>query len=151
MSTSRSVKPTPLSEFGSGPDDSVLKLKMEEKRTILSVSELNRKARLTLENGIGEVWVEGEISRLTRHSSGHWYFTLKDEAAAISCAMFKQNNLSVLFKPEDGLKVRVLGQTSLYEARGNYQLLARQRAEDVYDWSGIVENFLELFRLSVAS
>ncbi len=56
---------------------------MEEKRNILSVTELNRAARLTLENGIGEVWVEGEISRLTQHSSGHWYFTLKDEAAAV--------------------------------------------------------------------
>ncbi|QHI68172.1 exodeoxyribonuclease VII large subunit [Tichowtungia aerotolerans] len=98
---------------------------MDEKRTILSVAELNRKARLTLENAIGEVWVEGEISRLTRHASGHWYFTLKDEAAAVSCAMFKQNNMMVLFEPKDGVKVRVLGQTSLYEARGSYQLIVR--------------------------
>ncbi|MBC8206687.1 MAG: exodeoxyribonuclease VII large subunit [Kiritimatiellales bacterium] len=98
---------------------------MEEKRKILSVTELNRTARLTLENGIGEVWVEGEISRLTRHASGHWYFTLKDEAAAVSCAMFKQNNISILFEPKDGVKVRVLGQASLYEARGNYQLIVR--------------------------
>ncbi len=102
---------------------------MEEKRTILSVTELNRKARLTLENGIGEVWVEGEISRLTRHASGHWYFTLKDETAAVSCAMFKQNNSLVLFDPKDGVKVRVLGQTSLYEARGNYQLIVRSMEE----------------------
>jgi exonuclease VII large subunit len=102
---------------------------MEEKRTILTVAELNRKARLTLENSIGEVWVEGEISRLTRHSSGHWYFTLKDEAAAVSCAMFKQNNMMVLFEPKDGVKVRVLGQTSLYEARGNYQLIVRSMEE----------------------
>ena len=98
---------------------------MEEKRTILSVAELNRKARGVLENRIGDVWVEGEISRLTRHASGHWYFTLKDEAAAVSCAMFKQNNRLVLFEPKDGVKVRVLGQTSLYEARGNYQLIVR--------------------------
>ena len=102
---------------------------MTEKRTILSVTELNRKARLTLENAIGEVWVEGEISRLTRHASGHWYFTLKDEAAAVSCAMFKQNNSMVLFEPKDGIKVRVLGQTSLYEARGSYQLIARAMEE----------------------
>jgi exodeoxyribonuclease VII large subunit len=98
---------------------------MEEKRTILSVTELNRKARLTLENAIGEVWVEGEISRLARHASGHWYFTLKDEAAAVSCAMFKQNNSMVLFEPRDGVKVRVLAQASLYEARGSYQLIVR--------------------------
>ncbi|MBI9020513.1 MAG: exodeoxyribonuclease VII large subunit [Verrucomicrobia bacterium] len=102
---------------------------MDEKRKIYSVAELNRAARLTLENGIGEVWVEGEISRLTRHASGHWYFTLKDEAAAVSCAMFKQNNASVTFAPKDGLKVRVLGQASLYEPRGNYQLIARQMEE----------------------
>lgn len=102
---------------------------MEEKRKIYSVAELNRAARFTLENGIGEVWVEGEISRLTRHASGHWYFTLKDAEAAVSCAIFKQNNASVLFEPKDGLKVRVLGQTSLYEPRGSYQLIIRKMEE----------------------
>lgn len=102
---------------------------MEETRKIYSVAELNRVARYTLENGIGEVWVEGEISRLTRQSSGHWYFTLKDEAAAVSCAMFKQNNASVVFEPKDGLKVRVFGQASLYEPRGSYQLIIRKMEE----------------------
>jgi exonuclease VII large subunit len=102
---------------------------MEEKRKIYSVAELNRAARFTLENGIGEVWVEGELSRMTRQTSGHWYFTLKDEAAAVSCAMFKQNNASVIFAPKDGLKVRVLGQASLYEPRGSYQLIVRQMEE----------------------
>ena len=102
---------------------------MEEKRKIYSVAELNRTARFTLENGIGEVWVEGEISRLTRHASGHWYFTLKDAEAAVSCAIFKQNNVSVLFEPKDGLKVRVLGQASLYEPRGSYQLIIRKMEE----------------------
>jgi exodeoxyribonuclease VII large subunit len=102
---------------------------MEETRKIYSVAELNRAARYTLENGIGEVWVEGEISRLTRQSSGHWYFTLKDEAAAVSCAMFKQNNTTVVFEPKDGLKVRVFGQASLYEPRGSYQLIIRKMEE----------------------
>ena len=102
---------------------------MKPERKIYSVAELNRTARLTLENGIGEVWVEGEISRLTRHASGHWYFTLKDEAAAVSCAMFRQNNSMVLFEPKDGINVRVLGQASLYEARGNYQLIVRSMEE----------------------
>ncbi len=102
---------------------------MDEKRKIYSVAELNRAARLTLENGIGEVWVEGEISRLTQHASGHWYFTLKDEAAAVSCAMFKQNNAMVLFHPKDGIKVRVFGQASLYEARGSYQLIVHKMEE----------------------
>ncbi|MFA7256873.1 MAG: exodeoxyribonuclease VII large subunit [Kiritimatiellales bacterium] len=102
---------------------------MDENRKIYSVAELNRAARFTLENGIGEVWVEGEISRMTRQSSGHWYFTLKDEAAAVSCAMFKQNNTSVIFAPKDGLKVRVFGQASLYEPRGSYQLIIRKMEE----------------------
>lgn len=102
---------------------------MEEKRKIYSVAELNRAARFTLENSIGEVWVEGEISRLTRHASGHWYFTLKDAEAAVSCAIFKQNNTSVIFVPKDGLKVRVLGQASLYEPRGSYQLIIRKMEE----------------------
>lgn len=102
---------------------------MEEKRKIYSVAELNRTARFTLENGIGEVWVEGEISRLTRHASGHWYFTLKDAEASVSCAMFKQNNASATFTPKDGFKVRVLGQASLYEPRGSYQLIIRKMEE----------------------
>jgi exonuclease VII large subunit len=102
---------------------------MDDKRKIYSVAELNRAARFTLENGIGEVWVEGEISRMTHQSSGHWYFTLKDEAAAVSCAMFKQNNASVVFAPKDGLKVRVLAQASLYEPRGSYQLIIRKMEE----------------------
>jgi len=102
---------------------------MEEKRKIYSVAELNRAARFTLENGIGEVWVEGEISRLTRHASGHWYFTLKDAEASVSCAMFKQNNAASTFTPKDGLKVRVLGQASLYEPRGSYQLIIHKMEE----------------------
>jgi len=102
---------------------------MDEKRKIYSVTELNRAARFTLENGIGEVWVEGEISRMVRQSSGHWYFTLKDEAAAVSCAMFKQNNAAIAFPPKDGLKVRVLGQASLYEPRGSYQLIVKKMEE----------------------
>jgi exodeoxyribonuclease VII large subunit len=102
---------------------------MNEKRKIYSVAELNRAARFTLENGIGEVWVEGEISRMTRQASGHWYFTLKDEAAAVSCAMFKQNNATVLFVPKDGLKVRLLAQASLYEPRGSYQLIVKKMEE----------------------
>ncbi|HNX53167.1 MAG TPA: exodeoxyribonuclease VII large subunit [Pontiellaceae bacterium] len=102
---------------------------MDDKRKIYSVTELNRTARFALENGIGEVWVEGEISRLTRHASGHWYFTLKDADASVACAMFKQNNAAATFAPKDGLQVRVLGQASLYEPRGSYQLIIRKIEE----------------------
>ncbi len=99
---------------------------VNSERKIYSVAELNRAARFTLENALGEVWVEGEVSRLTRHSSGHWYFTLKDSAAAVACAMFKQHTAGVLFAAADGIKVRVLAQASLYEARGSYQLIVRK-------------------------
>jgi exodeoxyribonuclease VII large subunit len=102
---------------------------VEEKRKIYSVGELNRVVKNILERGVGDVWVEGEISRLTRHSSGHWYFTLKDETASVSCAMFKPNNAAVPFEPKDGVKVRVFGQTSLYEPSGKYQMIVRTMEE----------------------
>jgi exodeoxyribonuclease VII large subunit len=102
---------------------------MEEKRKIYSVAELNRAARFTLENGIGKVWVEGELSRLTLHANGHWYFTLKDEKAAVACTMFKSDNMTVTFAAKDGLKVRVLGQAGLYETRGTYQLTVQKMEE----------------------
>lgn len=102
---------------------------MANERHIWSVAELNRRARHVLEDELGACWVEGEISRLTRHASGHWYFTLKDEKAAVSCAMFKANNLKVAFAPKDGMKVQVYAQASLYEARGSYQLIVTQMDE----------------------
>ena len=102
---------------------------MEEKRKIYSVAELNRAARFTLENGIGKVWVEGELSRLTLHANGHWYFTLKDEKAAVACTMFKSDNATVTFAAKDGLKVRVFGQAGLYETRGTYQLTVQKMEE----------------------
>lgn len=102
---------------------------MDDNRKIYSVTELNRAARFTLENSLGEVWVEGELSRVIRQASGHWYFTIKDNASAAACAMFKQNNAAVLFEPKDGLNVRILAQASLYEPRGNYQLIVRKMEE----------------------
>ena len=102
---------------------------MGEKRNILTVEEVNRRARMALEGGIGEVWVEGELSRLTRHASGHWYFVLKDERAAVDCAMFSRDNARVAFRPADGLKVRLFGRPSVYEATGRYQLIASKMEE----------------------
>ena len=92
----------------------------------LTVSELNRRARLALENGIGLVWVTGEISRATLAASGHWYFTLKDESAAVDCAMFKGRAQLLDFRPENGLKVEVRARVTVYEARGAYQLSVEQ-------------------------
>lgn len=108
---------------------SELRSKMTSKRQIYSVADVNRKARMVLEGGIGELWVEGELSRVTIHSSGHWYFTLKDEQAAVSCAMFRNDNARVAFKPKDGLKVQMFARPSLYEANGRYQLIASEMEE----------------------
>ena len=91
---------------------------------IYSPSELNHEARIHLEAGFGRVWVEGEISNLSLPSSGHMYFSLKDAKAQISCALFRSNTYGIGFKPENGMLVRARGRVSLYEARGNYQLIA---------------------------
>lgn len=89
---------------------------------ILSVSDLNRLARLTLERGLTQVWVAGEISNLTRAASGHWYFTLKDSQAAVRCAMFRNRNQLLDWVPQNGLRVEVRAQATLYEPRGEFQL-----------------------------
>jgi exodeoxyribonuclease VII large subunit len=92
-------------------------------RTALTVSELTAQIKIHVENRFVDVWVEGEISNFKRHSSGHWYFSLKDEGATVRCASFRMQNRLIRFTPEDGLSVRVRGRISLYEARGEYQLI----------------------------
>lgn len=96
---------------------------METTKRIFSVSELNTKAKLILEQEIGLVWLEAEISNLSRPASGHWYFSLKDKKSQIRCAFFKNRNRLLDFTPEDGQQLRVRGRISLYEARGDYQLI----------------------------
>jgi exodeoxyribonuclease VII large subunit len=91
---------------------------------VYSVSRLNREARLLLEQRLAVVWVEGELSNFTQHSSGHWYFSLKDRNAQIRCAMFHKSNVGVDFTPRAGQHVLARGRVSLYEARGDYQLIA---------------------------
>jgi len=92
----------------------------------LTVTEINRRSRQLLENQFGLVWVVGEISRATLASSGHWYFVLKDEGAAIDCAMFRGRAQHLDFRPENGLKVEVRARVTLYEPRGAYQLAVEQ-------------------------
>ena len=92
-------------------------------RAVYSVSRLNREVRSLLESGLGTLWVEGEISNLARPASGHWYFSLKDRDAQIRCAMFRQRNLLSRFAPREGQLVVAFGRVSLYEPRGDYQLL----------------------------
>ena len=91
---------------------------------MLSVSELNEQAKSLLETTFDYVEVKGEISRLTKHSSGHWYFTLKDEKAAVSAVMYKMNNAKLKFDVTDAMKVVIYGKVSLYTLSGSYQLVA---------------------------
>jgi exodeoxyribonuclease VII large subunit len=92
-------------------------------RDVYSVSRLNREVRVLLERGFGSLWIEAEISNFSRPSSGHWYFSLKDAAAQVRCAMFRQRNMLARFTPRDGQKVLVRARIGLYEPRGEYQLL----------------------------
>jgi exodeoxyribonuclease VII large subunit len=101
----------------------------ETGRNVFSVSRLNREVRLLLEKGLGVVWVEGELSNFSAPSSGHWYFSLKDRDAQLRCAMFRMKNAGVGFKPKDGQQVLVRGRISLYEPRGEYQLIAEHLEE----------------------
>ena len=80
----------------------------------LSVSEVNRRARALLEQGIGEVWVEGELSGVSRPASGHVYFTLKDSSAQLRCALFRNRARFVAAPMRDGDRVRVRGRVSLF-------------------------------------
>jgi exodeoxyribonuclease VII large subunit len=97
---------------------------------ILSVTDLNRRARQLLEIQFSMVWVRGEISNLSTPSSGHSYFTLKDNKAQIRCAMFKGNNSLLRFKPEHGMQIIARGRVSLYEGRGDYQLIIENMSVD---------------------
>ncbi|MCB0286440.1 MAG: exodeoxyribonuclease VII large subunit [Calditrichaeota bacterium] len=91
-----------------------------------SVSQLTRDIKSVLEQSFPRLWVEGEISNYKRHSSGHIYFTLKDESAQISCAMWKFRAAQLAFLPQDGIKVLVEGDVQVYERSGNYQLIIQQ-------------------------
>ncbi|HEY4968667.1 MAG TPA: exodeoxyribonuclease VII large subunit [Steroidobacteraceae bacterium] len=92
-------------------------------RDIYSVSRLNREVRVLLERGFGSLWLEAEISNFAKPSSGHWYFSLKDAAAQVRCAMFRQRNMLCAFTARDGQKVLVRARIGLYEPRGEYQLI----------------------------
>ncbi|HXT63894.1 MAG TPA: exodeoxyribonuclease VII large subunit [Pyrinomonadaceae bacterium] len=95
----------------------------DSERQPLSVSELTLKIRDTLEKSFATVWVEGEISNFRQHTSGHWYFTLKDESAQLKAACYRSANQRIRFRLEDGLQVRARGRLSVYEQQGAYQLV----------------------------
>ena len=91
--------------------------------SIYTVSRLNQSVRLLLEREMGQVWISGEISNFSQPSSGHWYFTLKDDNAQVRCAMFRNSNRRVTFRPQHEQQVLVRANITLYEPRGDYQII----------------------------
>ncbi|WP_444889720.1 exodeoxyribonuclease VII large subunit [Microbulbifer sp. DLAB2-AA] len=99
------------------------------KRSVLSVSDLNREVKQLLEGSIPLLWISGEISNFTVPSSGHWYFSLKDARAQVRCAMFRGRNRSIAFRPQNGREVLIRARVSLYEGRGEFQLIVEHMEE----------------------
>lgn len=97
---------------------------------IFTVSRLNQTVRLLLEKEMGQVWICGEISNFSQPSSGHWYFTLKDTTAQVRCAMFRNSNNRVTFRPQNGQQVVVRANMTLYEPRGDYQIIVESMQPD---------------------
>lgn len=115
---------------------------------VYSVSRLLRETRAVLEGSFPLLWVEGEISNLSRPGSGHLYFTLKDEAAQVRCAMFRGRGQHLGFRPENGAHVRVRARISLYEARGDLQLIV-EHMEDA--GLGALQRAFELLKHKLAA
>ncbi len=112
----------------SSPDFSGLEAAAAQ-RTVFTVARLNKEVRTLLERGLGVVWVEGELSNLSQPASGHWYFSLKDREAQVRCAMFRMRNAAIGFTPKAGQQVLARGRVSLYEPRGDYQLIVEHLEE----------------------
>ena len=119
-----------------------------QNKNIYSVSSLNRAAKSLLETGLGVIWLSGEISNLTIAVSGHWYFTLKDHSAQVRCAMFKGNNRHSGFTPTHGQQLLVRGKLSLYEARGDYQLIIDSMAPE---GDGLLKQQFEALKCQLAA
>lgn len=101
-------------------------LELDDTRRVFTVSELTRLVKQTLEDEVGRVWVEGEITNFRRQSSGHCYFTLKDERAQLSAVLFAGSQRGLTFQLADGLSVRAFGELTVFEPRGQYQLIVRR-------------------------
>ncbi|CDG21132.1 Exodeoxyribonuclease 7 large subunit [Xenorhabdus poinarii G6] len=115
---------------------------------IFSVSRLNQTVRQLLELEMGRIWLSAEMSNFSQPSSGHWYFTLKDERAQIRAAMFRNHNLRATFRPQNGQQVLVRAQITLYEPRGDYQLIVEhiQPAGE-----GLLQQQFELLKQKLAT
>ncbi|WP_028112184.1 exodeoxyribonuclease VII large subunit [Ferrimonas kyonanensis] len=115
---------------------------------VLTVSALNRQLKAAVEQQWNRIWLSGEISNLATPSSGHWYFTLKDDRSQLRCAMFRGRNNRVTFRPENGMQVLVRASVTLYEPRGDLQLLvdAMQPAGD-----GLLKQQFEQLKMRLAA
>jgi exodeoxyribonuclease VII large subunit len=98
-------------------------------RDMYTVSRLNKEVRLLLESGLPLLWLEGEISNFAAPASGHWYFSLKDSQAQVRCAMWRQRNSALKFRPKEGMLVIARARVGLYEPRGEYQLIIEHLEE----------------------
>ena len=98
-------------------------------RDVYTVSRLNKEVRLLLESGLPVLWLEGELSNFAAPASGHWYFSLKDAQAQVRCAMWKQRNSLLRFRPKEGMHVLARARVGLYEPRGEYQLIVEHLEE----------------------
>jgi len=98
-------------------------------RDVWTVSRLNREVRLLIETGLPALWIEGEVSNLARPASGHLYFSLKDEGAQVRCALWRSSALKLSFAPRDGMQLLVRARVSVYEPRGEYQLIVEYAEE----------------------
>ncbi|WP_042905872.1 exodeoxyribonuclease VII large subunit [Glaesserella parasuis] len=117
------------------------------KNHILTISQLNYSVKQMLEVEFGSVWLIGEISNFSQPVSGHWYLTLKDEQAQVRCAMFRMKNMRVNFRPQNGMQVLVRANVSLYEPRGDYQVIIEtmQPAGD-----GLLQQQFEQLKMKLA-
>lgn len=115
---------------------------------IFTVSRLNTTVRKLLEMEMGQIWLSAEVSNFSQPSSGHWYFTLKDDGAQVRCAMFRNSNRRVTFRPQNGQQVLVRATITLYEPRGDYQLIAEsmQPAGD-----GLLQQQFEQLKMRLAA
>jgi exodeoxyribonuclease VII large subunit len=97
-----------------------------KEKHIYTVSEINKYIRVIIEDSFPGVWIEGEVANLTYHTSGHIYFGLRDATASLKCAFFRGANQQLKFKLKDGMKVICFGSLSVYEPRGDYQLIVKE-------------------------
>lgn len=119
---------------------------MTNEKHVLTVSEISYQIRNSLESQFPLVWIKGEISNFVAHSSGHWYFSLKDEAAQIRAVMFRGQNQKLAFRPKNGEELLVKGQLSVYPPRGSYQVMCHEMEQT---GSGLLQKKFEEIKIKL--